>query len=46
MDISHLFAHFYIGQVYIRKEIHNMLGGQEQGGISTPRSAPLSLIHI
>jgi len=44
MDISHLFAYFYIGQVYIRKEINNMLGGQEQGGISTPRSAPCVLL--
>jgi len=40
MDLSHLFAYFRQGQLYVRKEIHNMLGGQEQGGISTPRSAP------
>lgn len=44
MDLSNLFAHFGQGQVYVRKQIHSMLGGQEQGGISTPRSAPCVLL--
>lgn len=32
------------GQVYVRRLVHDMLGGQEQGGISTPRAAPVILL--
>ena len=27
---------FIKGKVYVRREIHKLYGGQEQGGISTP----------
>lgn len=32
---------FIRGSVYSRRELHERYGGQEQGGISTPRSAPV-----
>lgn len=39
MDFDALVTRFKRGQVYLRKQIHMWLGGQEQGGISTPRRA-------
>lgn len=33
-------AEFEVGEIYIRKEIHDEYGGQRQGGISTPRNEP------
>jgi 5-methylcytosine-specific restriction protein A len=35
---------FVKGQVYRRRAIHEKLGGQQQGGISTPKEHPLILI--
>ncbi len=44
MDLAALFARFKRGQVYVRRQVHDLLGGQEQGGISTPRNAPAILL--
>jgi 5-methylcytosine-specific restriction protein A len=35
---------FVLGELYTRREIHDSLGGQRQGGISTPKSSPVVLI--
>ena len=35
---------FVKGQTYRRREIHHEVGGQQQGGISTPKDHPLILI--
>lgn len=35
---------FELGKVYRRKDLHEEFGGQEQGGIVTPRSQPLILL--
>lgn len=40
MDLTALFSYFRRGQIYVRSEVHDRLGGQRQGGISTPRGAP------
>jgi 5-methylcytosine-specific restriction protein A len=32
------------GRTYQRRELHDMVGGQRQGGISTPASAPIILL--
>jgi 5-methylcytosine-specific restriction enzyme A len=32
---------FVVGEVYRRRSIHEAYGGQEQGGISTPRGLPM-----
>ena len=44
MNLAALFAHFKQGQIYVRRKIHEKAGGQEQGGISTPRSIPAILL--
>lgn len=44
MDFGALAGHFRRGQTYVRKRIHDSIGGQEQGGISTPRSVPAVLL--
>jgi 5-methylcytosine-specific restriction protein A len=44
MDFDALVTRFKRGQVYLRKQIHMWLGGQEQGGISTPRRARAILL--
>lgn len=35
---------FVQGQMYRRRDIHAGFGGQQQGGISTPRKFPLVLL--
>jgi 5-methylcytosine-specific restriction protein A len=35
---------FRIGKVYQRRHIHEVFGGQKQGGISTPRNYPIILL--
>jgi 5-methylcytosine-specific restriction protein A len=35
---------FVPGQVYKRRELHKQVGGQERGGISTPKKHPMVLI--
>jgi len=35
---------FVPGKIYDRKEIHAKLGGQRQGGISTPKDKPVILL--
>lgn len=35
---------FTPGSLYVRRELHEKLGGQEQGGISTPADQPVVLI--
>jgi len=35
---------FEQGKTYIRREIHEQFGGQEQGGISTPANHPIILL--
>ena len=32
---------FQVGEIYIRKDIHDEYGGQRQGGISTPSGYPI-----
>jgi 5-methylcytosine-specific restriction protein A len=44
MDFEALAGRFRRGQTYVRKRIHDSFGGQEQGGISTPRSVPAVLL--
>ncbi len=44
MEVVALYAYFKRGQIYPRRQIHNMIGGQEQGGISTPKNVPLILL--
>jgi 5-methylcytosine-specific restriction protein A len=44
MDFEALAGRFRRGQTYIRRRIHDSIGGQEQGGISTPRSVPAVLL--
>jgi mutator protein MutT len=44
MDLAELAARYRRGQTYIRRQIHDMVRGQEQGGISTPRSTPAILL--
>ena len=39
IDLVIRLARFKCGQVYARRRVHHMLGGQEQVAISTPRSA-------
>jgi 5-methylcytosine-specific restriction protein A len=35
---------FIIGEDYVRRDIHHAIGGQRQGGISTPHGYPVVLI--
>lgn len=35
---------FVIGEIYRRRDLHALYGGQQQGGISTPASYPFILI--
>lgn len=35
---------FERGRVYVRRELHNQFGGQDQGGISTPAGSPIILL--
>ena len=35
---------FEQGERYIRREIHDQVGGQQQGGISTPANHPIILL--
>lgn len=47
MELLQTFAHlpFHVGALYNRKdEIHGRLGGQRQGGISTPTQTPFVII--
>jgi 5-methylcytosine-specific restriction protein A len=37
-------AEFNVGEEYVRRELHDMLGGQRYGGISTPKRFPEVLI--
>jgi 5-methylcytosine-specific restriction protein A len=37
-------AHFLVGHKYKRIDLHNHLGGQRQGGISTPTQYPIILL--
>ena len=35
---------FIVGEIYRRRDIHTVYGGQMQGGISTPRNFPMILL--
>ncbi len=44
MELAKLVCRFEKGQIYVRALIHEMLGGQEQGGIATPLRVPVILL--
>lgn len=46
MDLAELAARYQRGQTYVRRQIHDMVGGQEQGGISTPSRTPIPAILL
>ncbi|WP_413507233.1 HNH endonuclease [Serratia proteamaculans] len=44
LETPHPLEHLVKGEVYKRKAIHDLYGGQEQGGISTPKEFPVIFI--
>ncbi|WP_261152769.1 HNH endonuclease signature motif containing protein [Serratia quinivorans] len=44
VETPHPLEHLVKGEVYKRKAIHDLYGGQEQGGISTPKEFPVIFI--
>ncbi|MGQ8707518.1 HNH endonuclease [Serratia sp. TSA_198.1] len=44
VEIPHPLEHLVKDEIYKRKAIHDLYGGQEQGGISTPKEFPVIFI--